>query len=166
MSFLQMRTRSALKKNASIRASIPYKQAHSFGIVFSVEDQQKLNQVQELITRLSQDGKAISVLEFLPRKKENHQSLFDSLTIDELGFWGNFNSSKAQQFSQKYFDYLYYVDCQSHPIPLHVLAESKAKCRVGCYHANESSFFEMMIEGNGSTKNLIDNMYRYTSQLT
>jgi hypothetical protein len=166
MSFLQMRTRSALKKNAHPRISIPYTQAHSFGIVFSVEDQQKLNLIQDLVNRLLRDGKAVSVLEFLPRKKDKHQFVFDALAIDDLGFWGTINSPPALQFLQNSFDYLFYVDCYTHPIPLHLLAQSKAKCRVGCYHANESSFFELMIDGDGSTKNLIENMYTYTRQLT
>ena len=30
---------------------------------------------------------------------------------------------------------------------------------------NESSFFEFMIECKGTTKGLIDNMYKYTKQL-
>jgi len=160
-----MRTNSALKKNNFIRASIPYMQAQNIGIIFSVEDKQKHEDIKELIRHLEQDGKKVSVLEFLPKKKDNYEFLFDFFTIENLNFWGKIESSTAIRFSQTPFDYLFYIDNQSNPLILNLLAQSKARCRVGCFNELESPFFELMIEHQGATKMLINSIYKYTKQL-
>jgi hypothetical protein len=165
MSFLKMRTSSALKKSATKRASTPYKHAESIGIIFSVEDRQKHDNIKDLIKKLEQDGKKVQVLEFLPKKKENYEFLFDFFTIEDLTFWGNINSEKAVKFSNTPFDYLFYMDSQSNPLVLNLLARSKAHCRVGKFNESESPYFEFMIEDGGNTKSLIDNVYKYTRQL-
>ncbi len=165
MNFLKMRTESALKKNKSLRASIPYQQAKNIGIIFSVEDKQKHVDVKEFIRLLEQDGKKVHVLEYLPLKKENYEFMFDFFTIEDLNFWGNLNSGKAIHFSETPFDYLFCIDKESNPLVLNLMARSKARCRVGRYHETESPYFEMMIEQNGTTKGLIETMYKYTKQL-
>ncbi len=165
LNFLKMRTESALKKNKSLRTSIPYQQAKNVGIIFSVEDKQKHADVKEFIRILEQDGKKVHVLEYLPLKKENYEFMFDFFTIQDLNFWGNLNSDKAIHFSETPFDYLFCVDKESNPLVLSLLARSKARCRVGRFHEAESSYFEMMIEQNGTTKGLIETMYKYTKQL-
>ena len=165
MSFLKMRTTSALKSNGSKRASTPYKHAENFGIIFSVEDKSKHDLIKDLIKRLETDGKKVKVLEFLPKKKENYEFLFDYFTIDDLSFWGNITSEDAVKFSNTPFDYLFYIDSQSNPLVLNLLARSKAHCRVGRFEESESPYFELMIEDNGNTKSLIDNVYKYTRQL-
>jgi hypothetical protein len=165
MNFLKMRTESALKKNKSLRASMPYKQAQNIGIIFSVEDKQKHADIKEFIQRLEQDGKKVQVLEYLPQKKENYEFLFDFFSVQDLNFWGNLNSEKAIKFSETPFDYLYCIDKEFNPLVLNLMARSKARCRVGRYHEAESPYFEMMIEQNGTTKGLIETMYKYTKQL-
>jgi hypothetical protein len=160
-----MRTNQALKKNHSLRASLPYKQAVNIGVLFTVEDKQKHLEVKEFIHLLEQDGKKVQVLEYLPLKKENYEFKFDFFTIKDLSFWGKINSTPAQKFSDTPFDYLFYIDKESNPLALYLLATSKARCRVGRYLENEESFFEMMIGQNGTTKGLLDTMYKYTKQL-
>lgn len=165
MSFLKMRTISALKKNKNLRASIPYKQAQSIGILFTVEDKQKHTDIKELIHLLEQDGKKVRVLEFLPNKKENYEFLFDFFSIEDLSFWGSINSDQAQNFIQTPFDFLFCIDTTSNQLVLNLLANSKAHCRVGRYNELESEFFEFMIGQNGTTKGLIETMYKYSKQI-
>ena len=165
MSFLQMRTNAALKKNKFLRGSTPYKQAQSFGIIFSVEDKQKHDDIKELVKTLEQDGKKVKVLEFLPKKKENFEFLYDFFTIENLNFWGKINSASAEKFSKIQFDYLFIIDTQSNPLIYHLLANSKAHCRVGKFDEDATPFLDFMIETNGSVQALIDNMYEYTRKL-
>jgi len=165
MNLLRMRTLTALKKNNSLRASLPYKQAQNIGIMFSVEDKQKHQDVKEFIHHLEQDGKRVQVLEYLPLKKENYEFKFDFFTMDDLSFWGRLNSEPALKFSETPFDYLFYIDKEPNPLALYLLACSKARCRIGRFSEGENSFFEMMIEQNGTTKGLIETMYKYTKQL-
>ncbi len=162
---LLLRTRSSLKSNESLRTSIPYKQALSIGLLFSVVDKQKHDAVKEFIRQLEMDGKKIKVLEYLPNKKENYGFLFDFFTIKDLSFWGKINSTYAEKFIDTPFDYLFCIDQDSNPLIQHVLARSKARCRIGKFSNKDMPFFELMIEQNGSAKNLIDSMYKYVKQL-
>lgn len=165
MNFLRWRTRKALKKNESLRSSLPYKQAINMGILFSVEDKQKHIEIKEFIHRLEQDGKKVYILEYLPLKGENYEFMFDFFTQKELNFWGEITSEAAQKFISIPFDYLYYIDRKSNPLALYLLAGSKARCRVGRYHEDETHFFELMIEQNGTNKGLMETMFKYTQQL-
>ncbi len=160
-----MRTAAVLKKNKVHRASIAYKRAQFIGIIFSVEDKQKHEDIKEFVRTLELDGKKVQVLEFLPKKKDNYEFLFDFFSDKDLSFWGNITSTEALKFSEVQFDYLYYVDKESNPLVLHLLAISKAHCRVGRFAEPESAYFELMIEHTGTVKGLIDSMYKYSRQL-
>lgn len=154
-----------MRKNKSPRVSTPYKKSNSIGVIFSVEDKQKHDDVKEFVKHLEQDGKQVRVLEFLPAKTENFEFLFDFFTIQDLNFWGRIDNSKVSNFIQTTFDYLFYLDKEHNPLILNLLAESKAFCRVGNYNEQCESYFELMIENKGTVKGMIDNMYKYTKQL-
>lgn len=162
---LKWRTQSALLNNKSLRTSTAYKKTNSIGIIFSVDDRQKHDDIKEFVKHLEQDGKQVRVLEFLPKKKENYEFLFDFFTITDLNFWGIINNSQADKFCQTAFDYLFYIDNEHNPLVLNILAKSKAHCRVGKHQVENEHYFEFMIENNGTIKGLIENMYKYTKQL-
>lgn len=160
-----MRTQSALKKNKAVRATIPYSASSQIGILFTVEDKLKHQQVKDFIAKLQHDGKQVQVLEFLPKKKENPEFMFDFFTVEDLSFWGKINSNTVEKFSKVNFDYLFNVDTQANPLIRNLLANCRANCRVGRYDEKAAPFFELMIETNGSVQALIDNMYDYTKKL-
>ncbi len=104
-------------------------------------------------------------MEFLPKKKDNYEFLFDFFTIQDLNLWGKIDNSKASRFAQMAFDYLFYIDNEHNLLILNLLAESKAHCRVGKHQKESEPFFELMIENKGTVKGLIDNMYKYVKQI-
>ncbi len=163
--FLRWRTQSALRKNKSLRTSTAFKRSNSFGIIFTVEDRQKHDEIKDLVRKLEQDGKQVKVLEYLPKLKENYEFLFDFFTIKDLSFWGSIRNAAATQFMQTQFDYLFYVDSVHNPLVLNLLANSKAHCRVGQYQEENASYFEFMIDNKGTLHGLVENMYNYTKQL-
>lgn len=165
INFLKLRTGNQLKKNKTARASTPYKQAATVGILFSVEDKRKHDDIKELIHKLEHDGKKVQVLEYLPNKKDNYEFMFDFFTDKEISFWGKIESEKTLKFSDTAFDYLFCIDMEPNPMLLYLLARSKSKCRVGKFQDDAKPFFELMIDSNGSTKGLIDGIYKYTAQL-
>lgn len=165
LNFLNIRTNNQLKKNKSLRSSIPYKQALTVGVLFTVEDKKKHDDIKEFIHKLEQDGKKVQVLEYLPVKKDNYEFLFDFFTINDISFWGKIESEKTLKFSDTPFDYLFCMDTERNPMVLYLLARSKAKCRVGRFQDQEKSFFELMIDSTGGTKNLIDSIYKYTAKV-
>ena len=154
-----------MKKSSAVRATIPYSAAKQIGVLFTVEDKFKHQQIKDFVTKLQHDGKQVQVLEFLPKKKENPEFMYDFFSIEDLSFWGKINSAPFEKFSKTNFDYLFNVDTQSNPLILNLLVHSKANCRVGKYDENASAFFELMIETNGSVQGLIDNMYEYAKKL-
>lgn len=165
LNFLNIRTNNQLKKNKSLRSSIPYKQALTVGVLFTVEDKKKHDDIKEFIHKLEHDGKKVQVLEYLPVKKDNYEFLFDFFTINDISFWGKIESEKTLKFSDTPFDYLFCMDTERNPMVLYLLARSKAKCRVGRFQDQEKSFFELMIDSTGGTKNLIDSIYKYTAKV-
>lgn len=165
MSFLKMKTRSFLKKNKTLRVNLPYKQSFNVGIVFTVENKGKHEQVKELIKKLESDGKKVKVLSFLPKQKENYDFKFDYFTEKEITFWGNIHSPLVTQFADTSFDFLFCFDTTPNPLLLHVLAKSRAACRIGCFWEGYQSFFELMFECK-DLDGLSKNMYRYTASLT
>ena len=62
-------------------------------------------------------------------------------------------------------DFLFYLDTDSNPLTLNLLARSKAQCRIGRFIEEQSTYFEMMIEQTGTIKGLIETMYKYAKQL-
>lgn len=165
INFLKIRTSNQLKKNKTIRVSTPYQQASTVGILFSVEDKKKHDDIKDLIHKFERDGKKVQVLEFLPNKKDNYEFMFDFFTQNEISFWGKIESEKTLKFSDTPFDYLFCIDNEPNPMLLYLMARSKAKCRVGKFHEGEESFFEFMIDSTEHVKGLIDGMYKYTTQL-
>ena len=165
LKFLKYKTKSYLKSNTSLRTSLPYQQAKNIGIIFTVEDKRKHDEVKEFVRRLELEGKAVTVLCFLPRNKDNYEFLYDFFTDKELSFWGTITSESALRFANTSFDYLFYLDVTPNPFILNIIARSKAHCRVGRHFDNGEPYFEFMLQMSAETRSLIDSIHRYTSRL-
>jgi hypothetical protein len=165
LNFLKFKTNAVLKKSKAFRSNLPYKQARTVGVLFSVEDKQKHFVIKEFIKKLEQDEKVVQVLEYMPARHENYEFKFDFFTEKELSFWGNITSSSANQFADAPFDFLFYIDLEPNVFVLNVLARSKAKCRVGKHFDGGEPYLELMIESAGGIQALIDGMYKYAAQL-
>lgn len=164
-SFLKMRIKSQLKKNKTARVSTPFHTSKSIGILFTVEDRKKHDDIKNMIKKLETEGKQVKVLCFLPKKKENYEFLFNYFTSDNLNFWGKIESSDVEKFMTENFDFLFNPDTKPNKLIQYILAASKAKCRVGKASENELQLFELMIQPNGNAPSLIEDMYKYTHQL-
>lgn len=165
LTFLRFNTNSQLKKNKTLRASSTFVKAQSVGIVFTVEDRAKHDVVKDLIKKLEGEGKKVSVLAFLPEKKENFEFLFNYFTIKDISFWGKLQSNDALTFINTPFDFLYCLDETPNLMVLNILAHCKAKCRIGKYVEGNELFFEMMIESKNGVKSLMDAVLRYSREL-
>ena len=162
LNFLRLKTNSYLKKNKALRVSLPYKQSRNVGIIFSVEDKIKHEEIKSFVKRLEQDGKRVTVMSFLPKDKDNYDFMFDFFTDKDLSFWGNITSGPALRFADTTFDLLYYLDTTPNPLILNLIAKSKAHCRIGKFWESSESFFELMIENKSGTKSLIEEMFKYS----
>lgn len=165
LNLLTLRTKSYIKKSQTPRATTPYKNVQTVGVLFTVEDKKKHDEVKELVHRFEKDGKRVQVFTFLPKNKDNYEFLFDFFTEKDISFWGKITSGNAEKFYNTSFDFLYYLDIHPNPVLLNIMARSKAKCRIGRYWENGRSYFELMIDTVGNTKSLIEGLYRYSTQL-
>lgn len=163
--FLKKKTRAYLKSNETVRSSGPYSDAVSFGLIFTVEDRRKHDQIKTVIRKLEQDGKQVKALAFLPPHQENYEFFFDFFTYREISFWGNITASSAIKFADSPFDFLLYLDDKPNDLILNIIAKSKAKCRIGKFGPDAELYFEMMIENHGDTLEFIDELFRYTRSL-
>ncbi len=164
---LLFRAKALANGNKTPRTTQRYGEAKHFGIIFSIEDKPKSDIISRFAQQLKSDGKQVSVLSYLPRKKENPDYVFDFFTKSDISLWGHFTSEEVLSFAEQRFDYLLYIDHVPNPVFENFLAISKAKCRVGKFRENHDRFFEMMITTHkeGNTKELIDEMYRYIKVL-
>ena len=162
---LKMRTDSLLKSKEGARGSVSYADARQIGVLFSVEDKAKHEVVKDFIRKLEHDGKQVKVMEYLPPDKQNFEFKFDFFTENDVSFWGKITSANALKFADTTFDYLVYLDTEPNPLLLHLLARSKAKCRVGRQGENSPSYFEFMVQATSNVKELADTIHRYIVQL-
>lgn len=165
LTFLRYNTQSQLKKNKTLHSSTPFKKAVSIGVLFTVETRSKHDAIKEFIKKVEGEGKTVSVLSFLPDKKENFEFLFNYFTKKDISFWGSVTSADALRFANTPFDFLYCFDEQPNPFVLNLLARSKAKCRVGHYQEGQEVFYEMMLESKQGVKNLMDSALKYSHEL-
>ncbi|NBP71591.1 MAG: hypothetical protein EBR30_12965 [Cytophagia bacterium] len=165
LTFLRYSTSSQIKKNKTLRTSTPFVSAQTVGILFTIEDRAKHDVVKELIKKLEGEGKKVSVLAFLPEKKENFEFLFNYFTIKDISFWGTLQSTDALTFANTPFDFLYCLDEEPSLMILNILGRCRAKCRVGKYAEGNEVYFEMMIESKQGVKALAESALKYSREL-
>lgn len=162
---LKLRTSNQLRKNKTQRCSTPFKKVERIGILFTIEDRRKHDQIKQLIHKLEQEGKKVQAFAFLPPKRENYEFLFDFFSPQEVSFWGAVKSDHALRFADTAFDYLLCLDSTPNEYIRYLLARSKARCRAGVYATGLQPYFELMVNGVRDTSALIDQLYQYTQKL-
>ena len=165
LKLLKYKTQSYLRNNKTARFSEAYKKAGSVGVIFTVEDRKKHDQIKNLIRKMEHDGKQVKALGYLPPDQENYEFLFDFFTYREISMWGNITAPSALKFAETSFDFLLYLDTAPNEYILNLVAKSKAKCRIGTFWPEGEPYFEMMIESKGDSRRLIEDVYRYTTAL-
>jgi hypothetical protein len=165
LTFLKYRTKSQLKKNKTARTTTPFTEAKTIGILFTITDRGKHEIIKDFIHKLEHDKKQVQVMTYLPNKKENYDFLFDFFGPKDLSFWGEVTAHNATKFSDIPFDYLFCLDTEDNAMVDYLLARSKAKCRIGKFDDTRKDYFEMMIDSTKNTKEFVDGIYKYTTQL-
>ena len=158
-----MRINSWLKRNKVVRTTTSYHHAQSIGVIFCIEDEESLSNIDSFIHKLQNDNKRVTVLAYYPHKIEQYPYKYDCFTPQNISFWGNFNSDQVNNFMKQSFDYLFHLDEKPSTVVQGILAQSKAKCRIGKYAKASDPYYEFMI--NTHRKDYLQEMYDYTSIL-
>lgn len=165
---ISYRTKAFVKKNNAIRSSTGYRKTKKTGILLTIEDREKHETIKGFIKKLKKDGKQVEVMAYLPRNRDNYEFMYDFFTGDDISVWGTITSDKVNEFMQKPFDYLFYMDGRSHVFLRSILAMSKAKCRIAPYDKDNMPYCEMMLRIPDKKNNvqLAETMYHYTRVLS
>ena len=140
--------------------------AASVGILYTAEDQSKLDAILAFATSLRSEGKQVAMLEFQPSKKDIICSDAPSINPKQIGFWGTVDSEDARSFMKQPFDYLFLVDLEPVPVTRYLLAGTPARCRVGKHSSGVQDYLDLMIEMNGSWSQLLETMLQFVRKLS
>lgn len=148
------------------RHTINYKEAKRIGILFQTTKQQSTEWFQNLKDRFKKDGKEVELLGFVPKAPQNDLEE-DFFTSKDISISGKIASDKVREFVNKEFDYLYCISEENSAVFDSILAESRAKCRVGRYSQRKDMLYEMMIhiKPEDSYHTLVDEMLKYTKAI-
>jgi hypothetical protein len=165
-SFVSLQVQRALSNKSIKRENVGYNKANHTAIIFKAGDSKKHNIIKKFVKKLENDGKKVEVLTYLEKGQENHEFLYDFFQEEDVSFWGLFRSECVNNFIEKKFDFLFHIDLEANKHIEHVLAKSKAKCRIGPYMDKKNGFYEMMVKSETNNfEEFINQIYHYTRSL-
>jgi hypothetical protein len=161
MPWLNFKTNRAQKNNKGLRESVAYKAATRFGVVFCNDEQSKIGDADKLISFLKKDNKKVKVIAQENKSEVKHLP-YDTFNADNFSFWGNFIGKPINDFINAEHDFLICLDDQPNHMVRSILANSRAKCRIGKFEENNQQTFEMLLEDRTKNgHNWVDSVYRY-----
>ena len=159
------------RKQKAFRSSHSYRDAARILIVFTMEGNEKVQQVRDLQASFESDGKEVSILYYLPKP-----DLAPDVHLDQgmerieqrhIGFFGSIDHEKARQMLRTEFDFLVHADLNTSTSINLMLCMSKARCRIGRHFDGREGFYELMIEpgSDDQLSGFYRDLYTYTKAL-
>ncbi|MCV9385681.1 DUF6913 domain-containing protein [Reichenbachiella ulvae] len=162
---VKLKTRFALRKKSE-RGSKAYQDAKRFGILYTYSTEKNHKLVYEWIEELTQEGKSVQVITFIPKTKKKDNFDYPFFSERHLKSNGKWSLEIVEDFKEAPFDYLLSLDKGLDKYTMNILATSKAKCRVGLYAEGVSQYFEMMINHEkGDFRALLSEVHHYLKEL-
>lgn len=143
-----------------------FKEASSIGILFSWEDKQKEDTIQEFLKEID-SNKKVSGLCFNPDKRVIPDTTFPTFDTSQLTLLGKIDSAETNQFLSEPFDYLFHLDFELNEIVKSFLTRSKAHYRVGFHSEEGEKFYDLMIgiNKNAGLHNFASQILKYVNAL-
>lgn len=148
--FLAQKSRKARARSENGPRTTPnFSEAGSIGILFSLEDEENHAALAQFIQWLEGQRKKVRVLTYFEYKRSHPFTFyFDAFTKEDISPMGLIQNAKVSQFLEIEFDFLYCIYTKEQPVLDIILAETKAKCRVGPFDEKRLNLFELMIQPN------------------
>lgn len=167
--FLNHSVRKAVKNSAHInRKTVSYNEAKSIGVLFNAQSQQEIEVVNKFISTLQKGGKKVNTLTYFKKKEvEEHDFSFEYFTDENVDVFGKVQSEVVDDFVGRDFDYLFYIATSDEAPYDFVLANSKAKCRVGRKVEDKAELFELMlgVEEADNLRIVVGTIQKYVEQI-
>lgn len=166
--FLKYRTNKFSKKNKAQRSTVTFEEAKTVGLLLEKVDPKDVETLNNFIYQLEEKGKKVTVFTYDNRKELPQLEVqYAVITRKDIAWNGKYKEQEVQKFIDTPFDYLISLD-DTNSLPLrNIMAESKAKCRIGWYNEGKTGHLELMIkaENNISLQKKLEQMYIYTQML-
>ena len=144
--FIKYHTKTALKKNTAKRQNVSFPEAKSIGIIHTYCDSGSLEEVYSFFDLLENQGKKISVIILKDKKQDLKVPEFGLVDFQDLSSVGKWSNGPVTDFFETPFDYLFHLDLEGNGLTDNILANSRAKCRVGKFINEKEQFYELMVQ--------------------
>lgn len=154
------------KKPESKAIHKTFEEASSIGVLFSWEDKQQEETIQDFIKQIN-DKKRVRCLCFNPDKRVIPDTSFPVFHTGQITMLGKIDSPETNQFLQEPFDYLFHLDFELNEIMKSFLSRSKAHYRVGFHTEEGEKFYDLMIgiNKNAGLHNFASQILKYVNAL-
>lgn len=148
-----------------------YKDAEHIGILFFTRNDQMHKFINQFYEKIKADKKEFTALTFDDDARQNPYIFkYSFFKKSDIGLLGKIKpkAKEVEQFINTEFDYLYCITVEE-DIDMfdQILAQSKAKCRVGNYREDKYHLYEMMIRlsSDSDIDKLIHEMLKRTQAI-
>lgn len=142
---LFFKNKSALKQENG-RNTIPFNKAKKIGVIVDDLDANG-RAVSKFVDELEKEGKKVEVIGFTKTKEiSGLKPNYKALRVKDFNWLGKIKREDLKKFIKTDFDYLFSLNTSSFLPFENILAQSRAKCRVGVYNQKKEGFFELMVQ--------------------
>ncbi len=138
-----------VQKQIRIKKAINLDSSKKIGILFNLNDEKVLTWVYDFINKLTDDGKIVRAICYLPEKKVPDYYLtklkVDLIQPHDLNFFGIPGSPRVKDFIKNEFDLLLDLSLKDEPALDYLIVMSKAGFKVGRYRKSMIKVFDLMI---------------------
>lgn len=155
--------RLAIKK-PQLRITIPFAQAKRIGIIVDNIDK-NTKVINQFVENLVQQGKTVEVLGYTnPKQVPKLNIKYNAFSKKDFSWVGACKQDVLKKFVKTDFDYLFSLNTSPFLPFDNILAQSKAKCRVGVFNDKRTEYFELMVQPTKKEdlNSVTEQMIRYT----
>lgn len=133
-----------IEKNRNYVSAFDFKKSKNFALIYSLEESNDTELINNLVADLKTEGKEISILAYCRKKKKisTKHPVFDS---SDISVFGNYNSENLKKFIDQNFDVAISLVRKRHYLIDFLLAQIKSKCRIGISKNGSRNQFEMVL---------------------
>ncbi|MFT6865598.1 MAG: hypothetical protein ACJA08_000421 [Cyclobacteriaceae bacterium] len=135
--------------NRAFESSVDFKKSIKIAIIFSIRNNDNFQNIEELISELSLEGKEIRTLAYVKNKhKSTHNQPYPLFDSKDISFFGEIKSDRLDFFMNQSYDIVVCLDKNENYLVDYLLSQIKSKCRVGLTDATRNNCFEMIIKSD------------------
>lgn len=152
--------KAAAKRKRTGRQTITFAEAKKIGVVFSADAMSDMELIKQFITDIEKNGKKVISLGYVTihgfEKNNSHNfSEFDFFYPKDLTYLYKPKGNNVKRFIRTEFDILICLNHQNIFTLNYIAALSRAKFRIGQYHANFVQSYDFMIDTKSNSVDLL-----------